>query len=275
MDERDNELNQGINRSLRMLIRGLTQNNAAEMYGGYKALFQIGAPAIPQIRAAILKSTWSDLKYPNEIRYVCGLANLIHDIDESEARRIANRLKSNGCDLAVVRILDSICAFTLADYTQYSVCGVKIFEHKKLVTKQNVGARLEQWLKNIPIEDLKEIERLYVLRKEDLTCWGNYMPILHVIKLAWDNPCSRWSPMSWLNNFIIESTLYHEIGHHVCRHTFRKDPDQEKEADKYSDRIMLNKLFRGSCLLSARSKSKRARLGQTDQPRGARGTWGD
>jgi len=253
MDEQDNGLNLGINRSLRTLIRGWTQGNVAEIYDGYKALFQIGAPAIPQIRAAILKSTWSDLKYPNEIRYVCGLVNLIHDIDESEARRITNQLKNNGCDLAVARILDSVCAFTLADYTQYSVCGVKIFEHKKLVTKQNVRARLEQWLKNVPIEDLKEIDRIYILRSGDLKSLGNYKPVLYVINLVWDNPSSKWSPMSWLNNFIIESTLYHEIGHHVHRHTFGEDQDQEREAEQYSDRIMANSnhlLFRIGRLLT-------------------------
>ena len=258
MDEQGNELTQNINRSLRMLIRGLTQDNVAEMYEGYKALFQVGVLAIPQIREAVLKSNWSKLKYPNEIRYVSGLVNLIHDLDESEARGITNQLKNNGCDLAVARILDSICTFTLADYTQYNICGVKIFEHKKLVTKQNVRARLERWLKNVPIEDLKEIERIYILRSEDLRSLGNYKPILYRINFVWDNPSSRWSPMSWLNNFIIENTLYHEIGHHVHRHTFGQDPEQEKEAEKYSDRIMARSnrwLFRVRRLLSARSNN--------------------
>ncbi|MGI8653820.1 MAG: hypothetical protein ACR2LC_01220 [Pyrinomonadaceae bacterium] len=240
MNEQANELNQSINHSLRTLIRGLTQGSVAEMYEGYKALFQIGVPAIPQIREAVLKSNWSKLKYPNEIRYVSGLINLIHDIDEPEAKRITNQLKNNGCDLVVARILDSICAFTLADYTQYNVCGIKIHEHKKLVTKQNVRARLERWLKNVPTEDLKEVERIYILRSEDLKISGNYMPILYRINVVWDNPCSKWSPMVWVNNFIIESTLYHEIGHHVHRHTFGQDPKQEKEAEKYSNKIMAN-----------------------------------
>jgi hypothetical protein len=239
-------------------IHGLIQDNVAETYEGYKALFQIGAPTIPQIREAVLKSSWRKLKYPNEIRYVSGLVNLIHDIDESEARRITQQLKNNGCDLAVARVLDSICKFTLADYTQYKVCGVNIFEHQKLVTKQNVRARIERWLKKVPSEDLKEIERIYILRSEDLKGLGNYKPILYRINLGWDNPSSRWSPMSWLNNFIIESTLYHEIGHHVHRHRFGQDPDQEKEAEKYADRIMGSSnhvLFRVGRLLGARSNN--------------------
>jgi hypothetical protein len=240
MDEQVSEPGCDIDRNLRTLIRGLTQDNRAEIYNAYKALFKIGAPAIPQIRASVLKSNWPNLKYPNENRYVSGLVNLIHDIDESEARTVANQLKNKGCDLAVARFLDSICAFTLADYAQYEVCGVKVFEHKKLVTKQKVKVRLEQWLKNIPIEDLNEIDRIYIVRSQDMTPLGTYRPILYVINLVWDNPSSRWSPVSWLNNYVMQIVLYHEIGHHVHRHTFGEDPDQEREADKYVGRIFAN-----------------------------------
>ena len=31
---------------------------------------------------------------------------------------------------------------------------------------------------------------------------------------------------------------YHEIGHHVHRHTFGQDPDQEREADQYAANIL-------------------------------------
>jgi hypothetical protein len=238
MDVQAGEPGCDIDRNLRTLIRGLTQDNRAEIYKAYQALFKVGAPAIPQISAAVFKSNWPNLKYPNENRYVSGLVNLIHDIDESEARSVANQLKNNGCDSAVARFLDSICDFTLADYAQYEVCGVKVFEHKKLVTKQNVKASLEQWLRNIPIEDLKEIDRIYIVRSKDMTPLGSYMPILYVINLVWDNPYSRWSPRSWLKNIRFEIVLYHEIGHHIHRHTFGEDPDQEREADKYAGRIL-------------------------------------
>ena len=238
MNEQGQEQRRDVGPCLKTLIRGLTQNNVAEMYEGYKALFKAGAPAVPLVREAVLKSDWSKLKYPNEVRYVSGLVSLIHDIDEAEAGRITDHLKNVGCDPAVARILDSICAFTLADYAQYSVRRVEIFEHKRLSTKQNVRACLERWLKNVPVEDLRGIERIYILRSEDLKSLGAYKPILCRINLAWDNPSPRWSPMSWVNNLIVESTLYHEIGHHVHRHTFGQDPEQEDEADKYADRIM-------------------------------------
>lgn len=128
MSEQGQDQKQKIGRSLRTLIRGLTQNNVGEAYEGYKALFKAGAPAVPQLREAALKSNWSKIKYANEVRYIRGLVSLIHDIDESEARRVTNRLKKNGCDPVVARLLDSVCEFTLADYAQYNVCGVEIFE---------------------------------------------------------------------------------------------------------------------------------------------------
>jgi hypothetical protein len=238
MNEQGEEQIQHIGRSLRTLIRGLTQNNLEAAYEGYKALFKVGASAIPQIREAVLKSNWPKLKYANEVRYVRGLVSLIHDIDESEARKVATHLINNGCDPALARILGSTCAFTLSDYARYSVRGIEVLEHKELVTKQNVRALLERWLRNVPAEDLSGVERIYILRREDLTALGDYTPVLGRINLAWDNPSPRWSPMSHVNNFIIERNLYHEIGHHVRRHTFGQDPEQEEEAEKYADHIM-------------------------------------
>src|SRR5687768_925177 len=229
---------QNISRSLKTLIRGLTQDDVTEMYKAYKALFAVGPVAIPQIRELIFKAKWSNVKYPNEIRYLAGLVTLIHDLDESESEKIRIELIGNGCGPVVARILDSIGSFKLKDFNRYDVRGVKIFEHKRLVTRQNVKRRLEEWLKPVPGEDLGQIERIYVLRKSDLDALGSYAPVLFCINLAWDNPSPRWSPMAWMNNFIIESTLYHEIGHHVHRHTFGQDPEQEEDAENYADRML-------------------------------------
>jgi len=246
-------LDQDISRGLKNFLRGLTQADVSDRYQSYKALFQMGPAAIPQIRDLIYKSSWSTVKYPNEIRYVAGLVSLIHDLDESESKQIRAKLVSDGCDPALRRILDSIGSFKSEDYINYEVRGIKIFEHNQLLTKQNVKRRLERWLKSIPDQDLAAIERIYIIRKEDLAALGSYAPILYYINLAWDNPSARWNPVSWVNNFQIEGTLYHEIGHHVHRHTFGQDPEQEEAADKYADRIMAQRsshlLFRLARLL--------------------------
>ena len=60
MSEPSNEQNQTISRHLKTLIRGLTQNELTEeTYRSYKALFQIGDPAISQIRDVLLKFDFS------------------------------------------------------------------------------------------------------------------------------------------------------------------------------------------------------------------------
>jgi hypothetical protein len=41
-----------------------------------------------------------------------------------------------------------------------------------------------------------------------------------------------------VKNLLIEFTLCHEIGHHVHRHRFGRDPEQEEDADSYAARII-------------------------------------
>jgi hypothetical protein len=64
----------------------------------------------------------------------------------------------------------------------------------------------------------------------------------------------------------IESTLYHEIGHHLHRHTFGQDSVQEAEANKYSNYLMLSKssqwIYRvGRLIVDIPSRPDRKRKG--------------
>jgi hypothetical protein len=238
MNEETGNADRNIDKTLKTLLRGLTQNNIKEIFAGHKALYQIGKSAIPHIRNAISQSNWSQIKRANEVRYLTGLVSILHDIDEDESNQIAKQLKRDGCDASIVHILNSICSFTINDYFQYEIQGISIFEHKQLVIKQPVFRKLHQWLKNVPTEDLDGIERVYILRRGDLQAMGNYTPILFNINLVWDNPCSRFNPNSFLNHFLIEDTLYHEIGHHIHRHTFGQDERQEREASDYARYIL-------------------------------------
>ena len=228
---------QEIRTSLKTLIRGLTQGNRSDEYEAYKALYKIGAPAIPQIRDAIFQSNWSKVKRPNEIRYVSGLVSLLRDINEVEAEGVARQLIENGCDNTVKQLVTSICSFTLTDYLMYDIQGIKVYERKELF-KHDVRSKLERWLNNVPGKDLKEIERIYVITYDGRDKAGSYRPILFTIELVWYNPFSRHDPFSWFLLQNIERTLYHEIGHHVHRHSFGQIPEQEQEADAYARRLM-------------------------------------
>jgi hypothetical protein len=234
MKEEGDCTNLDIQRALKTLIRGLTQNNIKEIFEGHKTLYRLGKTAIPYILNAINQSTWSKIKRANEVRYLAGLVSILHDIDEGESIPVVKQLKQGGCDPSIANILDSICRFTLSDYFMHNLRGIPVFEHKNLKVKQSVILKLEDWLRNIPEEDLNGIERLYLLRKCDLNALGNYTPILFSINLVWDNPYSRYNPLSFFNNFIIEHTLYHEIGHHIYQHTFGQIERQEKQANDYA-----------------------------------------
>jgi hypothetical protein len=227
---------QEIRTSLKTLIRGLTQGNWSEKYEGYKALYKIGEPAIPQIKEAIFQSNWSQVKRPNEIRYLSGLVSLLRDIDEVEAEGAARQLIENGCDLTIKQMVTSICSFTLKDYLMYEFRSIKVYEHKELF-KHDVRPKLERWLNNIPDKDLSEIERIYVITDDGRDKMGSYMPFLFTIVLVWYNYFSRLDPFSLLLLQRIEYTLYHEIGHHIHRHSFGRAPEKEREADAYARRL--------------------------------------
>jgi hypothetical protein len=226
-----------IDEHLRKLIRGLTQNDVAPACEAYKALYQIGTAAIPKIQQAVFQSKWVKIKYAEEVRYVTGLVSLAHDISETDAREISKRLIENGCDKTIKNALNAICRFSLADYTQDVIHGVTIFEHKELSTSQRINLTLEAWLGIVPEEDLRSIERIYVVPEVGQAYAGNYTPVLFNIALVWYNPFSRNSITGRLCVSHIESTLYHEIGHHVHRHTFGQDAEQEAQAEQYANRL--------------------------------------
>lgn len=232
-----NDQTRQIDVHLKTLIRGLSQENVHERYEGYKSLYEIGLLAIPQIREALLKSKWEKVKYPGEIRYVSGLFSLLHDISEGESEKVERKIIDNGCDSIITQTIKSIRNFTVADYHTYYVKGIKIFEHKG-IQKRSVRGHLENWLKNVPDEDLREVERLYVVVDDGRDSLGSYTPILFNIKLVWDITFSHLNPLSWVLLLNVEHTLYHEVGHHKHRHTFGQQPEQEKEANAYARNLI-------------------------------------
>jgi hypothetical protein len=176
-----------------------------------------------------------------EIRYVTGLVSLIHDVDENASKQIAQQLIQKGCGTVTQQRLKSILEFTLNDYVQYQIRGVNIFEDKQIKSHFNIQASLESWLRNVSDDDLREIERLYIVsRSKDQAYAGRYTPIFYNIKLIWDATGAKFNPVTWLKLRWIEMVLYHEIGHHVPRHTFGQNEEQEDEADTYAVRKFLS-----------------------------------
>lgn len=228
-----------VQSALDTLMRGLSVGHRRDVAAGYKALFKLGHDAIPGIEKKIFQSQWKDLDYPHQINLISALVGLIHDIDETRSRAVVDTVVKRGCHPSVERVLNSICRFNVVNYRKYEIRGIDVFESKEIVTRSDIKRYLAKWLRNVPEEDLQKVERIFVIGVEENQEYaGYYVPYYFVITLVWDNPEGKWNPMSWLSVYLIERTLYHEIGHHFHRHTGGgQDTDQEKQADSYALRM--------------------------------------
>ena len=164
---------------------------------------------------------------------------LIHDLDEAKSQETAAELIRNGCHHVYKARLETILRFNSDNYVTYVVEGISIRESKSLKLAKNRAKLLKRWLGNVGQADLRHIKQIYLIPNDKSFDYrGQYAPNLCKIVLVWDNPFRRWSPLSWVFHLRIELTLYHEIGHHVHRHTYGQDPEQEEQADAYAARMM-------------------------------------
>lgn len=126
----------------------------------------------------------------------------------------------------------------MKEFDSYEVNGLRIYQSKKLDKQQTIKKLITKWISFVPDEDIREMERLYVIPRSKEDHLGTYMPILCNVMIEWFMPVSYLNPISWFFKLQIERTLYHEIGHHFHRHTFGQIPEQEKEADRYAAILM-------------------------------------
>jgi len=148
----------------------------------------MGKAAIPLLREGVLRSDFSNPKYPAVTRYASALVNLIRDIDEDEAKSIAQHITEKGCARPLKLVLDSICSFSVTDYTDYTIRGVRVLQHRHLSTTCDVRAWLDRWMAHVPVTDLEELMRIFVVRAGDLEneAAGTYTPYLHKVTLEWN-----------------------------------------------------------------------------------------
>ena len=227
-----------IQENFKKLSRGLTQPSYPVAFEAHKNLYEIGQPVIPILKEKILEIDWSNSNYKELSGYVSGLYSLLHDLDEDEADSVCKRILSNGCPKHIKAILQSVNQFSVKNYKRYRIKRIEVFEHKFINPKCDIGFYLDKWLGNIPGPDLENIGRLYVITKAKINASGTYTPILNSIALLWDNRSKDKSLLFKLSALFTEKVLYHEIGHHLYRHNFGTDPEQEKEADRYAFSIM-------------------------------------
>jgi len=229
-----NQLSGEIDKHLKTLSFGLVQNSSEQIYKAHRELYTIGESVIPVVEKQILSQSWDEIKHGPQLNLLSGLLSLANDINEERARKIGEKIRKAGCSSIVDRIITSITTFTLNEFQYFEMRGLRIFLSKVLGRSAQIKNRMEKWLAVVPKTDLDQIERIYVVPESREDHRGTYMPILCSIMVEWALPVSYFNPLSWFFLWQIEKTLYHEIGHHVHRHTFEQDPEQEKEADQYA-----------------------------------------
>lgn len=227
-----------ITLALNNLIKGITMHSFKEQMRWHKVLYQIGKPAVPKIGSKLATFNASEMSRHLKLLYLSGLMRLIHDIDEEEAQKITQRLLQHGCDKMIANRLKAINEFTLNRYHRYKIKGVTVFEDKYLETSYPAHPLLEKWFDRVPDDDIREIDRIYVVSRHEQDYEGTYTPIFYNIQLVWDIPFSRLNPITWMMLILKEKTFYHEIGHHVHNHTFGQDLDQEREANHYAAKLI-------------------------------------
>ena len=227
-------IEKSIQENFKNLSRGLMQKSYPVVFEAHKNLYQIGKPVIPLLKEKILEVDWSQSKYSELSGYISGIYSLLHDLDEQEASFVSQKVISNGCPKHIKAILKSVNEFSVQNYKRYRIRGIEVFEHKLIGAKCDISF----YLGNIPERDLQKISRLYVITRDKINAAGTYTPVINAIALLWDNTHKDKSLLFKLSALFTEKVLYHEIGHHKHRHHFGTDPDQEKEADRYSGSIL-------------------------------------
>lgn len=219
------------------LMRGLAHMSGELTYAAYRELYERGPSVIPLLEQRILQADWQSVTRPEATRMQTALVSLLHDIDEARSRTVIGWLLARDCHPSLRGALQSILRYDGRNFRTHSIRGVRVFVANEIDASEDVPRHIDRWLANVPQEDLAGISRLYVVRRPDVAdIAGYYMPVLSTITVYWSKALFG---NDWLTGFLrlfTEHTLYHEIGHHVHRHTFGQQPEQEKEADRYAAR---------------------------------------
>jgi hypothetical protein len=229
------------------MLRGLIGATALGSYDRaletYREAHRHGVAILPAIEMYLAAQDWTKCANAKHMHVFATLASLARDIDEDASERIMARCLSESADRLFRLRWESIRRFSITSFAEYSVRGLRLFLSRDLIDHPAKAALIDEWLGVVPVQDIRTIERLYVVAAgADMDYAGKYVPILFVVTIAWnltgDEIIDRhgrlpWMPQ-WLWYFMEQHTLYHEIGHHVHRHSWGQDPEQERQANIYA-----------------------------------------
>ncbi len=190
-----------------------------------------GTDILPAIRESVLNADWSVPKPIGRMRALTALMLVAHDADEVAARELALELAGRETIHAVFRQrLASISRFTLDDFHDLEICGLRVLIAKVLGDPDRTSTSLFEWLSGLPHGDLAGISRIYIIERTTESYWGEYLRILSKIALVWRSGRDQ----TIRGRLATEFTLYHEVGHHVDRSASHSRAECERNADSYA-----------------------------------------
>ncbi len=214
-------------------IHALATNSVYVQMRWYKDLYKMGSSIIPKIEKNLFAYYSAEIKRDLKMLYISGLGYLLHDIDETKANDILNRLILKVKDPIIKNRIKTILNFTLKDFRNYMILNIQIYEHSDL--NNSLKSKLEKLISKIPKDDLSKIDRIYLIPFNNQKYSGQYLPIFYNIDLV-VRQYKYYNPINYLYSLLVEHTLYHEFGHHYYNHSFGEDRDQEDEANRYANK---------------------------------------
>jgi len=223
---------------MRRLKRGLMTSNERTTLPAYKQMFEAGAQALPVLERELKNAAlFAEPTRVEGTRLLAGLLGLHRDLDEVASDNLIDEALARPCPKVISALLRAARRVTCRDFRISRFGDIQIWEHTSIDQRYGASERVQGWLAELPANDIVGIRRLVITpHKPEHDAMGSYMPVLGVVSLAWTTLIPPESYFVRAANASHRFTLFHEVGHHVHKHWFGQDPEQERDADAYAAR---------------------------------------
>ncbi|MBW8636097.1 hypothetical protein K1W69_02775 [Hoeflea sp. WL0058] len=224
--------------ALKKLLGGVAGSNTRMTRDGWRVLYAIGTPAKPVILEQLRSPKWAEYHRGPQARFLAVLLSILNEIDSDQCARELRRLRRSKLHSLHRRTVD-LLASVVADRSYcFEKRGVQITISTKLKDPEKIAKMVSRWLHTPDARDLQKLTSIDVMPfHEDLDYLGYYRTEFSKILVTW--PSKNIWYRSFFYRLNAETTLYHEIGHHVCGHLEGGQvEEQEKEAKGYASRML-------------------------------------
>lgn len=235
--------------SIQNLKQGLMTNNWAMALKAHAELIRNSEAAIPVVEAEMAAVNLSRLADPGAMAIYLGLSALLRHLDEAKSDHVLDQVLALELHAPLRAALTTIRNTSENHFRCTTWCDIGIWESKSVRALHNATHHVANWLRSIDRSIVQDIQRIYIITPEqDPEILGSYSPYLFNIALVWTCPNLLMNPVAPVIRLTICKTLFHEIGHHVYRHSDGDEELQELEAELFAHRL-LGQTFKKSGVL--------------------------